>query len=162
MGGVDLHDQLVAAHRVPTRSKRWYFPILGYLLDLAVVNSYLLYRRDNKLLDVPPKDINFKCAKDFRLSISSSLRCVERQREGRPLGQKFVQKNKLIKSPTYRPSDEVRYDGINHWVIFSDTTVRCKNCTQGKTAMKCSKCDLNLCCKSDRNCFVDYHKKKRD
>ena len=162
MGGVDLSDQLVAAHRVPTRSKKWYFPIIGYLLDLAVTNSYILYCRDNKLLAIPPKDVNFKCAKDFRLAISSSLRCVERHREERPLVQNFARKSQLVKSPTYRPPEEVRFDGTNHWLIYSDSTARCKNCIVGKTTMKYSKCDLNLCCKSTRNCFVDFHKKKRN
>ncbi len=160
MGGVDLSNQFIAAHRVPTRSKRWYFPIIGYLVDLAVVNSYLQYCRDNRLLEIGSREIEFKTAKDFRMSVSKSLRCVERQGEDRSLDQSFPKK-KLIKSPLYRPCDEVRFDGTKHWPIFSESVLRCKHCKAGKTSMKCSKCELSLCCKSDRNCFVDFHKKKR-
>ena len=45
MGGVDLHDMLVQLHRSPTRSRSWYYPIIGYCIDLAVVNSWFLYKR---------------------------------------------------------------------------------------------------------------------
>lgn len=160
MGGVDLSDQYVAEHPTPAKSsRRWYFPIVGYLIDLAVSNSYLLYRRDCKLLQKNGTDIEFKTAKDFRIDVSKSLRCQE-SHERITINQHFVRPKHLIKSPTYRPANEVRYDGENHWPIFSDSFNRCKNCTKGKTSMICSKCRLNLCCKSDRNCFLEFHTRK--
>ncbi|KAK3922725.1 PiggyBac transposable element-derived protein 2, partial [Frankliniella fusca] len=91
MGGVDLSDQYVAAHRVPTRSKRWYFPIIGYLVDLAVVNSYRQYCRDNKLLGIQQKDIDFADAKAFRFSVSKSLCCLERQKDSPLCEEKAVE-----------------------------------------------------------------------
>ncbi|KAE8741011.1 hypothetical protein FOCC_FOCC013480 [Frankliniella occidentalis] len=152
MGGVDLSDQYVAENSVPTRSKRWYFPLFGYMIDLALANSYIQYNKDNELLGQVP---DLKCSKEFRLEVSKSLRAVERQR-GRPSTEKVHRKN-LIQSPTYRPAEETRLDGLNHWPNSERKMMRCKNCKVGKTAYKCTKCNLNLCLKADRNCFVEYH-----
>ncbi len=69
MGGVDLSDQYVAENSVPTRSKRWYFPIFGYMIDLALANSYIQYVKDNELLGLVPE---LKTSKDFRLEVSIS------------------------------------------------------------------------------------------
>jgi len=44
MGGVDLHDMLVEIYRTDIRSKRFYLRIIFHLIDMAVVNSWILYR----------------------------------------------------------------------------------------------------------------------
>ena len=46
MGGVDLLDAYLAYYRTHLRSKKYYLRLFFHLLDLAVVNSWLLYRRD--------------------------------------------------------------------------------------------------------------------
>lgn len=48
MGGVDLHDMLVEIYRIDIRSKRFYLRIIFHLIDMAVVNSWILYRRHCK------------------------------------------------------------------------------------------------------------------
>ncbi len=45
MGGVDLADMFAALYRIEIRPRRWYLRILYYLIDLSVVNGWLLYRR---------------------------------------------------------------------------------------------------------------------
>ncbi|MPC59338.1 hypothetical protein E2C01_053356 [Portunus trituberculatus] len=50
-------------------SKRYYLRLLGYIVDLCVCNSWLLYKGDCKALEVPPMPF-----KNFRLDISSSAR----------------------------------------------------------------------------------------
>jgi len=40
-----LGIMLVELTRTPTRSKRWYLCLVGYMLDVAAVNSWLLYKR---------------------------------------------------------------------------------------------------------------------
>ncbi|KAK3926008.1 PiggyBac transposable element-derived protein 3 [Frankliniella fusca] len=122
IGGVDLSDQYVAENSVPTRSKRWYFPIFGYKIDLALANSYIQYVKDDELLGLVPE---LKTSKDFRLEVSKSLRTVESHR-GRPTTAKAAKKN-LIQSPSYRPSEETRLDGLNHWPT-SERTRRKKIC----------------------------------
>ncbi|KAL3209852.1 hypothetical protein MRX96_037661 [Rhipicephalus microplus] len=44
MGGVDRADQLLAFYRNDLKTKKWYKRVVFHLLDLAIVNSWLLYR----------------------------------------------------------------------------------------------------------------------
>ena len=44
MGGVDLQDMLVALYRLNIGVKRYYLRIVFHLLDMCVVNAWLLYR----------------------------------------------------------------------------------------------------------------------
>ncbi|KAH9629018.1 hypothetical protein HF086_007503 [Spodoptera exigua] len=46
MGGVDLCDMLIALYRTSFKSRRWYMNIFGQMLDIAVNNAWLLYRRN--------------------------------------------------------------------------------------------------------------------
>ncbi len=46
MGGVDLLDSLLALYRIKIRSKKWYHRLVFHLLDMIIVTTWLLYRRD--------------------------------------------------------------------------------------------------------------------
>lgn len=46
MGGVDQLDALIAFYRIHTRSSKSYLKIFLHFVDMAVVVSWLLYRRD--------------------------------------------------------------------------------------------------------------------
>ncbi|XP_072144446.1 piggyBac transposable element-derived protein 2-like [Dermacentor andersoni] len=52
-GGVDLMDMLVALYRINLRSKKWYRRLFFHLLDVVIVNCWLLYRRDSTAAKVP-------------------------------------------------------------------------------------------------------------
>jgi len=55
VGGVDLLDALIGLYRSHIRSKKWYHGIFFHLLDLTIVNAWLLYRRsgdDGKLMSL--------------------------------------------------------------------------------------------------------------
>jgi len=43
MGGVDRFDQLQGCYAIGRRSVKWWHRILYYLIDLAVVNSFILW-----------------------------------------------------------------------------------------------------------------------
>ena len=45
MGGVDLANMLIELYRIDAKSKKWYSKIAHFCFDVAVVNSWLLYRR---------------------------------------------------------------------------------------------------------------------
>ena len=53
MGGVDLLDSFTAKYKFPIKSRRWYMYIFWHTIILAVVNAWLLYKRDCKALKVP-------------------------------------------------------------------------------------------------------------
>jgi hypothetical protein len=45
MGGVDLLDSLIGRYKIKMRSKKWYMRIWYHLIDMTIVNDWLLYRR---------------------------------------------------------------------------------------------------------------------
>ncbi|KAL3246505.1 hypothetical protein MRX96_057619 [Rhipicephalus microplus] len=53
--GDDLMDVLVALYRIHVRSKKWYRRLSFHLLDVVVLNCWLLYRRDATAANVPCK-----------------------------------------------------------------------------------------------------------
>lgn len=67
MGGVDKSDMMVALNRLPTRARRWYIPFIGYFIDLALVNSYLVYQRQAVQLK---KKQEISTCKEFRQQVS--------------------------------------------------------------------------------------------
>ncbi|XP_050502828.1 piggyBac transposable element-derived protein 2-like [Diabrotica virgifera virgifera] len=99
MGGVDLMDSLMALYRTKIRSKKWYLRIVFHIFFLAVVNAWLLYRRDTQLLGVR-KDDELSLL-DFKASIAACL-CQEGkerlEKRGRPslsiIEQEIEQKRK--------------------------------------------------------------------
>ncbi|KAK3907910.1 Chimeric ERCC6-PGBD3 protein [Frankliniella fusca] len=152
MGGVDLGDMLMALYAIPTKARRWYFPLMGYCLEVAITNSWLAYKRDCVLLGTHQE---LKSSKDFRLHVSDGLRASLLRGRGRPSLDNSLQK-KVIKSPWVpRPSDPLRTDEANHWPVKC-TKGRCRYCSN-TVRIKCTKCDTRLCITQDRNCFLQFH-----
>ena len=71
MGGVDLIDMLVSLYRINIRSKKYYMKIIFHLIDLSIVNSWLLYRRHCFQLRLPNKKI-FSLLQ-FRVEVAEAL-----------------------------------------------------------------------------------------
>lgn len=55
MGGVDQNDALIAFYRVHIRSKKYYLNIFFNFIDMVIVVSWLLYRRDCDSLAIPAR-----------------------------------------------------------------------------------------------------------
>ena len=55
MGGVDLLDSLTAKYKYPLKMHRWYMYIFWHTITLAVVNAWLLYKRDCEALKEKPE-----------------------------------------------------------------------------------------------------------
>lgn len=83
MGGVDLCDQMLSYYRMYFRSKKYYHRFIFHLIDLPVVNSWMLYRRDGEALklkkQIPLYEFKFKLASSLMLAGKN----VTRER-GRP------------------------------------------------------------------------------
>lgn len=73
MGGVDLHDMLVALYRTKIGVKKYYIRIVYQLLDMCIVNAWLLYRRECSILEIR----KHMTLLDFRSEIGESLIIVE-------------------------------------------------------------------------------------
>ena len=55
MGGVDLFDQYMSYYRVFIKSKKWTCRMIAHGFDMAVTNSYLIYKRDCEMLKIRTK-----------------------------------------------------------------------------------------------------------
>lgn len=133
MGGVDKCDQAVANLRTRMRIRKWWWPIFAYFLDVSLVNSWLLARKNG-------------CNKGteslfaFRRYVARSLLLT--------YGTAPHQGQKPAK-----PLSTTRYDGKQHWITPISTERRCANQCGGKAKFKCLKCDVGL----HPKCFMDYH-----
>lgn len=76
MGGVDLLDGLMSYYRIFLKTKKNLPEIFFPLIDMAVVSSWLLYRRDCDALSIPKKEQLDLLS--FKISVASCL-CAQKQ-----------------------------------------------------------------------------------
>ena len=142
MGGVDRLDQNLSCYMTQHRSKKWYWPMFRFCVDLAVQNAYQLYRLQTKIAGAPEHDLL-----SFR----------------REIAQVYVKTlSSLHAAVPYPPSriaadrrvlDEVRTDGAGHWIV-QGTQRRCvaPGC-KGTSVFACEKCNVGL----HPGCFKAFH-----
>ncbi|CAF3396410.1 unnamed protein product [Rotaria sp. Silwood2] len=163
MGGVDLMDMLISLHRIDCRSKKYYTKIIFHLIDLCIVNGWLLYRCHCFQLNIQKKNIMSLLA--FRIKIADALLksvpATPPVKRGRPsLDSISNENNPMITTrvvPSSVPTTSVRLDKFDHWSVHKSKG-RCRNpgCS-GYTRISCSKCLQRLCLTDNSNCFIDYH-----
>lgn len=164
MGGVDLLDMLVSLYRINVRSQKYYLKIIFHLIDLAVVNAWLLYRRHCLQFRVAKKNVSSLLT--FRIAVAESLlkSCPPPPppvARGRPsLDSKNVVVSPVASTrtaPNPLPPISVRLDKYDHWPVTT-AKGRCRNvgCI-GQTRISCSKCEVRLCLNDKNNCFKEYH-----
>jgi hypothetical protein len=157
MGGVDLADQLLSYYRVHIKTKKWYRHVFFHLLSVAVVNSWLLYRRDCDFEKMPQQQ-RIPLIK-FQMKIAESLiRCGKAV----PQGRKRLREDPVM-ALLKTPEASVRLDRVDHFPVFLEKQQRCKLCAQRKsekggfTFIQCTKCCVSLCLTREKNCFYDFH-----
>ena len=67
MGAVDLADMLIVLYRIQCKTTYWYIKAFSYMVDIAKVNAWILYKRKEILCGVSEKSL--KCLKMFSLKI---------------------------------------------------------------------------------------------
>ena len=162
MGGVDQLDAFVAQYRFQVRSKRWYMYLFWHTVTVALINGWLLYRRDCKLLGIPAKEILKR--RQFQALVGSSLILINAERgrkRGRPSTDEQLRVKSVIAKKKARkgPSNDVKMDAVGHWPVKTDKRGRCALCTTGYSDTACDKCTVRLCFNNARNCFKLYHQK---
>ena len=132
MGGVDRMDQNIATYRINIRSKKWWWALFAYLLDVGMQNAWLVYRMTAAAAHRPLDQLDFR--RDICMVYYKLFRC-EQPSVGRPLGRP--------KPVSSRVPLAVTNDGINHFLVSSGTQRRCAVCHM-KTRRQCQKCDIGL------------------
>ncbi|XP_061909468.1 piggyBac transposable element-derived protein 2-like [Entelurus aequoreus] len=164
MGGVGLLDS--AKYKFPIKSRRWYMYIFWHAIILAVVNAWLLYKRDCEALKVSSKVTMNK--RPFQAQLASSLILVnatlETPKRGRPSsgkgspatqtvtsGSPLNAQKRPFKRCAHLPLD-VHKDLVAHFPRKTGRG-RCRHCNTGYTNTQCRKCYVRLCFTDDRDCF---------
>lgn len=173
MGGVGLLDGLVGRYRIHTKSKDVILRLFYHLIDVAVVNAYVLHKRIHsqrlQSSDVPSKDELLELPIFRRALAESLIRFGGKRGRGRPTesGRSTPTTTaearnsplpKMGKRAVHLP-DELRFDGIDHWPQVGPK-MYCKVCkkpNRAQTTFSCKKCGLNLCLTATKNCFEKYH-----
>ncbi|PRD26263.1 UNVERIFIED_CONTAM: PiggyBac transposable element-derived protein 2 [Trichonephila clavipes] len=60
IGGVDQHDCLLEKHPIQILGIKWYWPIFTRIIDMAIVNTYILFNLTNceKKVEMTSEDIS--------------------------------------------------------------------------------------------------------
>nr|XP_037288897.1 piggyBac transposable element-derived protein 3-like [Rhipicephalus microplus] len=109
MEGVDLADNLIELYRTDHKSKRWYMRIFYWLMDVYIVNEWLLYKRHCAQLSIKRR----LSLLAFRMQIAQTLAHLKsnplKRRSGIAAEAGIVSAKHLIHSPvTPRPTVDVR------------------------------------------------------
>jgi hypothetical protein len=145
-------DSLTSLYKFSFRSMRWYLYIFHHLLHVSVVNAWLFYRREAKLLD--QKAIPLKT---FQMDVADCLIKIKNP-VGRPsLLKELIPPRKMKRS--FAVSSLIRNDDCGHYPVYSTKRSRCRLCPSSSifTHFQCCKCESFLCLTKDRNCFYDFH-----
>jgi len=145
MGYVDLADQLKSYYEIDRKSKRWYLRIFWHLLNVAVVNAFLIHQATHQVTTL----------KIFTASLAEVL-----------IGTSYLNRKRLTNSPATSKSyvpEEKREEG-QHFPKYGTTSRRCGACSTKadphRTKWLCTGCQIPLCLSDKRNCFLMFHKKK--
>lgn len=94
MGGEDLMDSHIGRYKIPMKIKKRYFRLFHHLVDLTVVNAWVLYNRDKTL-----KGKTTICQKQFRIDLAYSLCKIgrsENSKRGRPSSSSIQLEDTLL------------------------------------------------------------------
>jgi len=143
MGGVDKMDEHVGNYRIGVRSKKWYWPILTWIIDVCVQNAWQL-RRNSTGSKQPQLEFRRELVQCYITRYG-----IARKGPGRPLSSKRSLSNSRV-------PDELRYDRLDHLVINTPDKKKKRCAGEGCTSIMrtmCKKCNVGLCIE----CFSIFH-----
>ena len=147
MGGVDLSGSHIGRNRIRMKSRKYYMRMFYHILDTAIVNCWLLFKKKNPSVQLTLPQYRRELAYAL-LTIDKKIWCGR----GRPPIEGPMKKARKIVPPI-----DVRQEG-NHVAHFSNVRGRCKygDCN-GVTFIECINCRVNLCINKKNNCFCNFH-----
>lgn len=151
MGYVDYADMIKSYYEIDRKSHKWWHRIFFHFLDVAVTNSYILFKLKCQGRKIP--------LKDFRLAVVANL--VGNPTTS-PRGKQKSFKNKTNNFKVRIPL-EMRFSNVAH-IPKSCTIRRCHNCSTKenpkRSRWECYTCNVALCLTSEKNCFEKFHQKQ--
>ena len=153
MRGVDRGDQLITLYNGGRRSKKWWRRVFFYLLEVAILNSYIIegfFRSDHQSRGSKKKDLVA-----FRFELAEQLIGLYRGRK-RPGRHRSHEMDRLKPELSHLPVAVTPHD-----CVVCSTKGRKQHLSRfeyrHKTNFVCSHCNVALCITKDRDCFRNYH-----
>jgi hypothetical protein len=150
MAFVDKMDMLKSLYEIDPKSKKWWHRILFHFIDVALVNSFIIYKdRSSEKIE---------SLEHFRLSVMIGLigAAPNKTRKGRPSNDTPVNNFKVT------VGYEIRFDNCAHLPVHGNSR-RCAFCSTRKehhrTVWTCTLCQVGLCLSKKKNCFAKFHTK---
>jgi Transposase IS4 len=160
MGGVDTADQLRSYNSTQLRARRNWMPLFFWLLDIALVNSFILARLKNQT----------KSPVAFRRRLLWELINMANGEEEIAIPiQPPRKKIRITKKSTADDLPAARLKNGKHFPLYNPQRKTCVWCnfkakdkedkrfSVFETYVSCDSCDVFLCSNSKRNCFRDFH-----
>lgn len=155
MGAVDRHDQMVRSYAIDRKSRRWWVRLFVNFLDAIMVNAYIIYKENFKIMNSPqpqkpPKPMTHD---KFMANVIHELigNFTSRRRSG------------PIPSLPVAPAYQNEHDPVNMVELGLLKFGRCHHCCIGvkgskrkETAFGCRTCMKRLC---RSECHMEYHRK---
>uniref|UniRef100_UPI00398EFAF2 piggyBac transposable element-derived protein 4-like n=1 Tax=Pristiophorus japonicus TaxID=55135 RepID=UPI00398EFAF2 len=152
MGGVDISDQMRSYYPVGRPSKKWWRCILWYLMNITIVNAWLIFKRSSHDPPLPSRYDHL----NFRTTLAKLLRGDYSAGTSR--------KGRLTSSSENRYRATFCNPSAHNLVKIEGRKKVCRHCSKHKrktvsgraveTSFKCEFCEVPLCRFS---CFKDYH-----
>lgn len=156
MGGVDLVDRMMSYYRMNIRTKKWTLRMLMHFMDLALANSWLLYRKDLVVCGTPKKAIMQFL--EFRMEVAKAF--LAQRDNGVPEDDADLSEQGKKGQVKEVPHISIRRRANAHLpeVVNLKNAARCRatGCS-GKSRVQCGTCKVFLCLQRDRNCYTAFH-----
>ncbi|XP_056142831.1 uncharacterized protein LOC130118410 [Lampris incognitus] len=164
-----LSRDLQNLYRIPltaTVPTCWPQAVLWYLTDMALVNSWLLYRQDHGTHSEPLTFMAFRLEVSKALIFSASTDTqdsIPPQPPSHKAHASSVTPNPDLAKESPLPDSSIRYDGSGHWPeqLGEGEEGRCRFGGCGRTSrVLCLKCCVFLCISRNHNCFLNFHSQR--
>jgi hypothetical protein len=153
MGDVDICDQKREYYEVGWSSKKWWKFIFHFVINVRVVNSFILYDLNNH----PPLTAHGNRQLTFRRNLVQQLIGIysSRERTGRkrslPIGTASPKPPKLFHSVVKIPGR------AKVCALYIQMKRKAASGRGKQTTFKCKQCDVPLC---RAGCFLEYHQER--
>ncbi|XP_034550067.1 piggyBac transposable element-derived protein 3-like isoform X2 [Notolabrus celidotus] len=163
MGGVDLVDRMISYYRMSVRTKKWTMRMLMHFTDLALANSWLLYRKDLAVCGTPKKSIMQFL--EFRTEVAQIFLAQHDSQEDDTDLLELADDEDLPIQGGKRPVMAVPHVSVRRRanahlpeMVSLKNAARCRaaGCT-GRSRVRCVTCKVFLCLQADRNCYTAFH-----
>lgn len=153
MGGVDKIDQMLETYSIVRKSRRWWVKIFFHFMDLAICNSYIIYKTCST--QNRKKPVSHLTYRSILVNELIGNYCSKLKRGYQPM-KGFGKKRKMGVTTV---QNTVRLSNVGmHLPEIIKSYRRCANCStkakEKRSNILCPPCNVALC----KGCFSDFHK----